>query len=117
MRPAFGPNTYAIYQVPPTNVNTTLVSDNILRLPLAVPSNFAVGDAVVARYNNPNTALAAYNVTDFTVQSVTLYTSWAMGFGTQWIRRLNEINFHIVPRNGRWISSTSDCMHFVTSKC
>jgi len=116
MRPAFGPNTYAIYQDPPINASTILVSDNVLRLPILLPSKFVVGDAVVGRYNNPNTAIAAYNVTDFTVQSLTLYTSWLMAFFATRIRRLNVINFHIVPRNGRWLSTTSDCMHFVSSK-
>ena len=116
MRPAFGPNTYAIYQDPPINGNTSLVSDNVLRMPLTVPSQFAVGDAVVGRYDNPHVAISANNVTDFTVQSITMYTSWAMGFVTARARRLNIINFHILPRDGRWLSSTSDCMHFVSAK-
>jgi hypothetical protein len=116
MRPAFGSNTYGIYQDPPTNANTSLVSANILRLPITLPLKFAVGDAVVARYNNQNNVIIAYGATDFTVQSITIYTSWLMAFFTTRIRRLNVINFHIVPRNGRWLSTTSDCMHFVSSK-
>ncbi len=116
MRPAYGWYTYAVYQDPPLNANTSLVSPNVLRLPLALPANFSVGDAVVAHYINGNNGIFAYGATDFTVQSVTMYTSWAMGFFTIKIRRFNVINFHIVPRSGRWLSSSSDCMHFVSSK-
>jgi hypothetical protein len=39
-----------------------------------------------------------------------------MAFFAVRIRRLNVINFHIVPRNGRWLSTASDCMHFVSVK-
>ncbi len=116
MRPAYGWYTYAVYQDPPSNANTSLVSPNVLRLSLALPANFSVGDAVVAHYINGNNGIFAYGATDFTVQSVTMYTSWAMGFFTIKIRRFNVINFHIVPRNGRWLSSSSDCMHFVNAK-
>ncbi|UJR12269.1 hypothetical protein I4U23_016446 [Adineta vaga] len=116
MRPAFGQNTYEIYQVPPTNVNTSLVSANILSMPLRLPSKFAIGDAVVARYNNPYNAIAAINVTAFTVQSITIYTSWSMGLVTVKSRRLNIINFHVLRRNGRWLSSSTDCMHFISIK-
>ena len=70
----------------------------------------------MAHYINVNNGLFAYGVTDFTVQSVTMYTSWAMGFFTIKIRRFNIINFHIIPRDGRWLSSSSDCMHFVSAK-
>jgi hypothetical protein len=116
MRVAFGPNTYAVYQTPPTNVNTTLVSENVLRMPLAVPSNFIVGDAVVAHFINPNDTIFVYGTVDFTIQSITMYTSWAMGLFTMKIRRFNIIDFHIVPRNGRWLSSPSDCIHVVSSR-
>jgi len=116
MRPAYGPKTYAVYQDGQFNVTTSLVSDNVLRLPLESPSQFAVGDAVAAHYTDGDNGIFAYGVTDFTVQSVTMYTSWAMGFFTIKIRRFNVINFHIVPRNGRWLSATRDCMHFVSAK-
>jgi len=114
MRPAFGPNTYAFYP-PATNVSTTLVSENVLRMPFAVPSNFVVGDAVVAHFINPNDTIFVYGTIDFTIQSITMYTSWAMGLFTMKIRRFNIIDFHIVPRNGRWLSSPSDCIHVVSS--
>jgi hypothetical protein len=39
-----------------------------------------------------------------------------MGFVTVRARRLNVINFHILRRNGRWLSSTSDCMRFVGAR-
>jgi hypothetical protein len=117
MRIAYGPNTYDIYQNPPANASkTSLVSTNILRLPLLLPSQFVVGDAVIARYNQANDAIFAYNSTDFTIQSLKLYSSWAMGVVTQRIRRLNIINFHVLPRPGRWLSTTSDCMHLVSSQ-
>ena len=116
MRPAFGPNTYSIYQNPPTNANTSLVSADILRMPLTSPSKFLVGDAVVGRYDNMNDAIFAYNVTDFTVQSIHIYTSWAMGFVTHRVKRLNVVDFHILPRVGRWLSTTSDCMHLVSGE-
>jgi hypothetical protein len=116
MRPAYGPKTYAISQDAQFNVTTSLVSDNVLRLPLELPSQFAVGDAVAAHYIDGDNGIFAYGVTDFTVQSVTMYTSWAMGFFTIKIRRFNVINFHMVPRNGRWLSATRDCMHFVSAK-
>jgi hypothetical protein len=115
MRPAFGPNTYAFYP-PAINVSTTLVSENVLRMPFAVPSNFVVGDAVVAHFINPNDTIFVYGTVDFTIQSITMYTSWAMGLFTMKIRRFNIIDFHIVPRNGRWLSSPSDCIHVVSSR-
>ena len=116
MRPAFGPNTYGIYQNPPNNANTSLVSANVLRMPLTSPSKFVVSDAVVGRYDNMNDAIFAHNVTDFTVQSINLYTSWAMGFVTHRAKRLNVLDLHIVPREERWLSTTSDCMHLVSSE-
>ena len=116
MRPAFGPNTYGIYQNPPNNANTSLVSANVLRMPLTSPSKFVVSDAVVGRYDNMNDAIFAHNVTDFTVQSINLYTSWAMGFVTHRAKRLNVLDLHIVSREERWLSTTSDCMHLVSSE-
>ncbi|CAF3620912.1 unnamed protein product [Rotaria socialis] len=49
MRPAIGPRAYEIYQTPPSNANTSLVSNNTLRIPLASSSQFVVEDAIVAR--------------------------------------------------------------------
>ncbi|CAF4381452.1 unnamed protein product, partial [Adineta steineri] len=45
MRPAFGPNTYNFYQVPPNYANTSLIRTNILRIPLASLTGLNIGDA------------------------------------------------------------------------
>jgi hypothetical protein len=116
MRPAFGPNTYEIYQTPPSNVNTSLISPGILRIPLASPSQFTVGDAIVARYAFANHAIYGQDVTDFTIQSITTYTSWAMGLVALRARRLNINDYHVKPRDHRWMSTAMDCMHFMDSR-
>jgi hypothetical protein len=36
-----------------------------------------------------------------------------MGFVTVSVKRLNVLDFHVLPRNGRWMSTTQDCMHFI----
>jgi hypothetical protein len=116
MRPAFGPNTYEIYQDPPVDANTTIVSPGVLRLPLSFPTKFLKGDPIVARYAFTSHALYAQSVTDITIQSITIYASWSMGFVTVSAKRLNIINFHIIPHNGRWMSSNQDCMHFIDTR-
>jgi hypothetical protein len=116
MRPAFGPNTYEIYQSPPTDANTTIVSPGILRVPLRRPTKFLKGDPVVVRYVFRGSTIYGQDSTDITVQSITIYTSWGMGFIALRARRLNVINYHIKPKNGRWMSSIVDCMHFVDTR-
>ena len=116
MRPAFGPNTYEIYQIPSLNANTTLVSPGILRIPLASPSRFLQQDPVVVRYAFKDHAIYGQDVTDMIVQSITIYTSWFMGFVTLRAKRLNVIDYHIKPHDGRWMSSIVDCMHFLDSR-
>ena len=116
MRPAFGPNTYEIYQQPPPDANTTIVSPGILRLPLSQPTQFGKGDPVVARYLMTQHAISAYNSIDLMIQSITVYASWSMGFVTVSIKRLNIINFNVLPRNGRWMSANQDCMHFIDTR-
>jgi hypothetical protein len=116
MRPAFGPNTYEIYQKSPSNVNTSLISPGILRIPLASPSQFAVGDPIVARYAFTFNAIYAKDITDFTVQSITTYTSWAMGLVALRARRLNINDYHVKSRDDHWMSTTMDCMHFMDSR-
>ena len=116
MRPAFGPNTYEIYQTPPTDANTTLVSPGVLRIPLRSPTKFLKGDPIVARYAFTDHAIYGQDVTDITIQSITIYTSWCMGFVTLRAKRLNIIDYHVIPRNGRWMSSIADCMHFVDTR-
>ncbi|CAF1144932.1 unnamed protein product [Rotaria sp. Silwood1] len=116
MRPAFSPNAYEIYQTPPSNANTSLVSPGILRIPLASPSIFVAGDPIVARYTFARHAIDAQDVTDFTVQSIIIYTAWCMGVVTLRAKRLNIIDYHVIPRDGRWMSASVDCMHFADSR-
>ncbi|CAF3647645.1 unnamed protein product [Rotaria socialis] len=116
MRPAFGPNTYEIYQIPPTDAKTTVVSPGVLRLPLRLPSKFLKGDPIVARYAFGGHAIYGQDVTDMTIQSITIYTSWGMGFVTLRARRLNIMNYQVLPQNGRWMSSIVDCMHFADTR-
>ena len=116
MRPAFGPNAYEIYQVPPHDVNTTIVSPGVLRLPIGRPARFRKGDPVIARYAMQDHAIYAFSVVDLTIQSISIYTSWSMGFVTVSARRLTVIDYHLLPPNGRWMSSSQDCMHFIDTR-
>lgn len=80
MRPVFGPNKYNMLQVLPTYANTSIVSPGILRIPLSSPTRFLNGDAVVVRYAFTNHAIFAADSADITIQSIIIYTAWAMGF-------------------------------------
>ena len=115
-RPAFGLNTYEIGQTPPTDVNTSLVSPGVLRLPLQSPSQFLLKDPIVARFLFQSHAIYGQDLTDMTLRSVTIYTSWGMGFVTLRGKRLNVINYHVYPRDERWMSTVVDCMHFADSR-
>ena len=116
MRPAFGPNTYEMYQNAPVDANTSVVSPGVLRIPLRSRTNFKKGDPIVARYTLLAHAINAQDITDTTIQSITIYTSWCMGFVTLRAKRLNVIDYHIRPNNGRWMSSSADCMHFADAR-
>ena len=116
MRPAFGPNTYEIYQEPPANKYTTSLSNDVLRIPLKRATNFVVDDPIVVRYSHNRHAIDARDVTDFNVQSVTIYTAWQMGLVTLRARRLNITNYHVMLRAGRWMSTPVDCMHLSDSR-
>ncbi|CAF1469478.1 unnamed protein product [Rotaria sp. Silwood1] len=116
MRPASGPNTYEIYQTPPSNVYTSLISNGILRIPLTSSTKFVVGDPIVARYYSIKNAIDAQDVTDLNIQSVTIYTAWAVGIMTLRIKRINIIDYHVIPRTGRWMSTPVDCMHIGDSR-
>jgi hypothetical protein len=102
MRPAIGPRTYEIYQTPPSNAYTSLVSNGTLRIPLAYATSFAVGDAIVARYSFTNHAFSGQDVTDFTLQSITIYTAWYMGIYTSRATRLHMIDYHVKPGAAQW---------------
>jgi hypothetical protein len=116
MRPAFGPNTYEIYQKPSPNATTSLVSPGILRIPLSSPSKFVVGDPIVVRYGFQSHVIHSQDAQDLTVQSIKIYTSWCMGFAAARTRRLNINDYNVVPRDGRWMSTIVDCLHFVDSR-
>ena len=116
MRPAFGSDTYEIYQDPPTEINTTIVSLGVLRLPLRSPAKFLKGDAIVARYAFQGHCIDAQDITDTTIQSINIYTSWGMGFITLRAKRLNIINYHIKPKDERWMSTIVDCIHHTDAR-
>jgi len=111
MRPAFGPNTYEIYQVPPVNVTTSVVSPGVLRIPLAFRPKFTVGEAVVAIYGPRNDVIHAHDITDLTIQSVAFRTSWYMGLVVIRGRRITISDYHIKPHDGLWLSANADCIH------
>lgn len=116
MRPDFGPNTYGVYQRPPADNKTTILSPGILRLPLAAPLQFVEGDPIVARYVFTDHAIYAVDVIDFTIQSLAIYSSWSMGIVTLRVRRFNILNYQVRPRDGRWLSQNQDAMHFVDTR-
>jgi hypothetical protein len=100
MRAAFGPNTYEMYQVPPIFANTSLISPGVIRIPLTAPTEFIVEDPIIVIYGPLNTAIYARDSTDFTIQSITLFSSWYMGLVTTRVRRLNVNDYHVKPREG-----------------
>ena len=116
MRPAFGMATYEMSQDPPTNATTTIVAPGILRLPLRSPTKFLQGDPVVARYVFRAYGIYSQDVEDITLQSIVIYTAWSMGFVTLRAKRINVIDYHVIPRNGRWMSTVADCMHFTHAR-
>ena len=115
MRPAFGPNTYEIYQSPP-NASTTLVSPGVLRIPISYPMKFRVGDPIVARLGSSNHVISGGDSQDLTMDSINVYTSWCMNFAVTRVRRLTINNYHVLPRNGRWMSTTADCLNILDAR-
>ena len=116
MRPAFGSNAYQIFQTPPHNANTSLVSTGVLRIPIQTRFHFLVGDPIVAIYYPADHTIVLKYISNLTIQSITLYASWFMGLFTFRITRLNIINYHAEPRDGHWLSTNADCMHFIDSR-
>ena len=112
MRPAYGSQAYQIFQTPPSNVSTSLVLPDVVRIPIQTRSQFVQGDSIVAIYNLPYYAIAVKYTTDVTIESITLYTSWFMGLYGFRVTRVNVIDYHAKPRDGHWLSTNSDCMHF-----
>lgn len=115
MRPARGPRTYELYQTPPPT-KSSIISPNVVRIPVAQKSQFLVGDPVVARWNVGGHVITAQDSYDFTLRSVTLHAGWSMGFVTLRAHRLNIIDYHVMPWNGRWMSTNVDCMHLADNR-
>ncbi|CAF3308616.1 unnamed protein product [Rotaria sp. Silwood2] len=67
MRPAFDPNTYDMYQRPPPNTTTSLVSPGVLRIPLKEPAKFVVQDPIVVRYAFQKHVIASMDAQDLTI--------------------------------------------------
>jgi hypothetical protein len=116
MRAAFGSQAYQIFQSSPTNVSTSLVSPGVLRIPIRTRYQFIQGDPIVAIYDLPYNAISVKYTTDVTIQSITVYASWLMGLLTFRATRLNVIDYHAKPRDGHWLSTNSDCMHFTDAR-
>ncbi len=87
-----------------------------MHIPLSRAAKFLVGDPVIARYAFSNHSIYAQDSTDLIIQSITIYTSWFMGIITTRIKRLNIINFHVRPRDGRWISIIVACLHLTDNR-
>ncbi len=112
-KPAFGSKAYQIFQTPPTNVGTSLVSPGVLRIPIRTRYQFVQGDPIVAIYFPSDHTIELKYTSDVTIQSITMYDSWMMGLLTFRVTRLNVIDYHTEPRDGHWLSTNSDCMHFI----
>ena len=116
MRPAFGPNVNEMYQVPPIDRNTSIVSPGVVRIPLSIKTKFTVGEPVVVIYGPRYDAIVAHDLTDFTIQSVIIRASWYMGTVTTRARRLTIVDYHVQPHPEHWLSANADCMHFADSR-
>ena len=116
MRPAFGLSAYQFYQQPPQDVNTSLISANVVRIPLKYRTKFVVGDAVVVVYLGHYQAIEVKYMTDVTFQSITIVNSWFMGIVTLQVRRLTINDYHARRQDGFWLSTNADCMHLTDSR-
>lgn len=114
MRPAFGPKTYNYYQESIFKGNTSLVSPGILRIPVTSRTAFAIDDPLVAVYDISYHAIFAHDTADLTVRSIRIQSAWGMAFVVTRVKRLTISDYHVTPRDGRWLSGNSDCMHFIT---
>lgn len=116
MRPAFGSNVNEMYQVPPLDRNTSIISPGVVRIPLSKKTKFSVEEPVVVIYGPRYDAILAHDLTDFTVQSVAIRSSWYMGTVTTRARRLTIVDYHVQPHAEHWLSTNADCMHFADSR-
>lgn len=116
MRPAFGLNTYEIYQTPYKNSTTIFISPGILCIPLNLSSKFLVGDAIVVHYELQNHVISEKDSEDLRIDSINIYTSWCMSFATTRTKRLNINNLNIIRENERWMSTIADCIHLMDTR-
>ena len=115
MRPAFGEKTYNFYQESTLKSNTSLVYPGILRIPVTSQTAFAVGDALVAVYDISYHTIFTHDVSDLTIQSINIQSSWGMALVAIRVKRLIVSDYHVTPHSGRWLSGNSDCMHFIST--
>lgn len=115
MRPAFGEKTYNFYQESTFKGNTSLVSPGILRIPVGSRTAFAVGDALVGVYEIFYHTIMTQDLSDLTIQSINLQSSWGMSLVAIRVNRLIVSDYHVTPPSGRWLSANSDCMHFIST--
>lgn len=116
MRPAFGLSAYQFYQEPPQDVNTSLISADVVRIPLKYRTKFAVGDAVVVIYHAHYHAIEVKYMTNVNFQSITIVNSWFMGIVTLQARHLTITDYHARRQDKFWLSTNADCMHLTDSR-
>ncbi len=63
-------------------MNTSIVSPGVLRVPLSQRSKTLKQDPVIVQYAFTDHAIYGQDVIDMTLQSITIYASWFMGFVT-----------------------------------
>ncbi|CAF2825152.1 unnamed protein product [Rotaria sp. Silwood2] len=113
MRPAFGSKTYHFYQVQPTNINTSLVSTSILRIPLTSRTELTIGDAIVTIYYIFIPSILVTDSTDLIIQSINIHSYWRIALVTNRVKRVIISDYYVILYDGRWLSANSDCIHFI----
>jgi hypothetical protein len=82
---------------------------------LGAPTEFTVGDAVVAVYDISYPAIFVHDSIDFIIQSINIHSSWGMAFVATRVKHLSITDYHVAPHDERWLSANSDCMHFIST--
>ena len=108
----FDPETYQIFQRLP-NVTTSLVSTDILRIPLRASYQFVKGDQIVVIYGLTGPTIALKYTTDVTIPSIAVNTSWSFALYGFRATRLTIIDYHVKLHDELWLSTGSGCMHFI----
>ncbi|CAF1685705.1 unnamed protein product, partial [Adineta ricciae] len=79
-------------------------------------TQFRKGDPFVVQYGFRGHTIYVEDSTDLAVESITIYTSWGMDFFTVRAGHLQVKNYHVLPRDNRWVSTIVDCMHFIDTR-